>query len=227
MLPMKRHRMTRRFPLLLLPLLLVLVGAVLCLRFREKDDGLAHQAAELESAQSVGGPSGLVGGVAPNRAPRLASPLLEASLKAEAAAVDDEKQATTNRSDRDRFFAEERRVMAKTWGLTLEQAAEFEIAVNEGNQERQGVFDRLTRDNLTPMEVAGQLRAADEHFRQRLLEMLGPDHLLEYQITSGHFVEAGLDHKPFVPPTFIPSPKTADQPAGVGSESQPAPPASL
>jgi hypothetical protein len=43
----------------------------------------------------------------------------------------------------------------------------------------------------------------------------------------GHFVEAGLDHKPFVPPTVVSAPEGAAQPASAGPQPQSTSSASL
>jgi len=220
--------MMRRLAPLVLPLLGTLAGAVLYLQLRKSNDGLAPQATEPESSQSTVHPPIPVVEGAPTQSPRLALALLNSSLNAGALAAAGEKESSANRAETDRFFAEERRIMAKTWGLTEEQSADFEISIYDVTQERQGAFDRVTRDRLTPMELAARLRAADERASQRLLDALGPEHLLEYQLMNGHFVEAGLDHKQFVPPTVDPAaPTRVGQSASIGPESQAATPTAL
>jgi hypothetical protein len=119
-----------------------------------------------------------------------------------------EKEAHTDRTELERFFAEERQIMAKTWRLTDEQAVEFDMAARDAHAERQGIFARMTRDKLSSIQVSEQLTAVNKRANQRLLEVLGPDRLLEYHLTAGAFVEAGMDKKPFTPPRWEPARQT-------------------
>jgi len=117
--------------------------------------------------------------------------------------------------------------MAKTWGLSAEKEADFEIGVRDGLRDRQAVFDRLTRGEIAAADVGAQLDAAEERARKQLLDVLGPDRLLEYQLMHGHFAEAGLEHKPFVAPTPVPIPPAEGKVEGAGPQPQSTPSASL
>jgi hypothetical protein len=145
------------------------------------------------------------------QAPRLALPTLEPLQASEEDALAVESQAEHMRQEQ--FFAEERRIMAKTWGLTQEQALEFELASDAPRQERQALFDRYIRGEVAHEDMPKEFKAADERANRRLRDVLGPARLLEYQLMRGHFVEAGLDHKPFVPPGPVAQGEAEPQPA--------------
>jgi len=204
---MKTSSFTPRSALPLVLFTLALAGAGLSRRLWAGGDDPPPRAASARVDRSVGAPPAPADSWGLTRKPKI-TPAAVGALFAAAADAATAEKASDAWQERAQFFAEERRVMARTWGLTSAQAAEFDIAVNDFHHERQAVFDRLTEEQITPAEVEEALRAVEERATARLLEVLGPERLLEYRLTAGHFVEAGLEHQPFV----LPSPVTDSAP---------------
>ena len=91
--------------------------------------------------------------------------------------------------------------MAETWGMSNEQYHAFEAAATAvPHLERKAVYERFFKGEIDREEFNKELPEADAHDNKQLRDVLGT-HYHEYQLMRGHFAEAGLDHKPFEPPT--------------------------
>jgi hypothetical protein len=99
---------------------------------------------------------------------------------------------------------EERILMARTWGMSEEQYRKFEAAAtSEPHLRRKVVYERFFRGDLDRESFDEELEKADARDNEELRELLG-QHYFEYTLMRGHFAEAGLDQKPFEPPTYDP-----------------------
>ncbi len=94
--------------------------------------------------------------------------------------------------------------MAKTWNMSDEQYQAFEAAATAvPHWERRAVYERFLRGEIDREQLNKELPEADARDSKQLREALGT-HYQEYELMRGHFAEAGLDHKPFEPPTSDP-----------------------
>lgn len=93
--------------------------------------------------------------------------------------------------------------MAKTWGLSKYQALRFDLASNVALQERLRIVERYNRGEISSDEMFAELPAANQKGDDSLREALGEEHYQVYKAMEGHFVEAGLEHKPFEPAILV------------------------
>lgn len=186
-----------RWPLysVLLVALLMLLGAGYLRRDSRGGVDVTTASKDSDSSPVRSSGSGL-----PVRGPRLAPGMSNPSSPPKE--LDDSSGGgKLSRAERAEAARQERALMAKTWGMSEDQDQAFEAAATAvPHLERKAVYEQFLRGEIDREKLKKELPAADARDSKELREVLGA-HYQEYELMHGHFAEAGLDHKPFEPPT--------------------------